>query len=134
MRVFAEDIDSFANARIVAAVIYRNKIVSVGCNQEKTHPEAVKYSKNKHAIYLHAEVDAIIKAKKKLTPKELKKSTLLIVRVRKQNSLETAPYVLGLAKPCCGCSKCIAEHEIKKVIYTDNMKDVSKLKYIVEMT
>ena len=43
--------------KFAAAIVFRNRIVSVGLNSMKSHPMAAKYSKNKHAIFLHSEDD-----------------------------------------------------------------------------
>jgi deoxycytidylate deaminase len=126
LKIIAEDVAPVSNAKLAAAVIYRGKIVSIGTNQAKSHPFAAEYSKHPEAIYLHAETDAIYKAKKKLTETELKKSTLIIVRVKSTVAGKTE---FGISKPCAGCSKCIADHQISTVIYTENSK-AAELKYV----
>lgn len=117
LRVVAEDIEPVRNAQLAAMIVYKGRIISIGYNQKKTHPMAAKFGKNPDAIFLHAEVDAIVKAKKKLSDAELKKSTLIVLRVKEDNE---GNKMFGIAKPCPGCSKCIEAHEIKKVIYTEN--------------
>lgn len=124
LKVIAEDVAPVSNAKLAAAVIYRGKIVAVGTNQAKSHPFAAEYSKHPEAIYLHAETDVIYKAKKKLTENELKKSTLIIVRVKNVKG----DMVFGLSKPCEGCAKCISDHEIGTVIYTEN-SNKNEIKY-----
>lgn len=105
----AEDHEPAFRARVVAAVVNKGKIVAIGKNQNKTHPVAARYSKHPEAIYLHAEVDAINKAKRVL--KDFSKAELHVVRMKQDGSL-------GLAKPCSGCSKCIKDEKIHKVFYT----------------
>jgi deoxycytidylate deaminase len=129
LRTIAEDIEPVSNARLAAAIVHKNKIVSVGFNQYKTHPFAVEYAKNSEANTLHAETDAILKAKRKLTEKELRKSTLIVVRMKKDHVHRS---IFGIAKPCCGCSKCIVDHGIGTVIYTLNSKD-AELRYVTEV-
>lgn len=98
--------------RIVAAVVHKGKIVAIGKNQNKTHPAAAFYSKHKEAIYLHAEVDAINKAKKKLG--SLSNTQLYVMRMKHDG-------LLGNSLPCQGCSRCISDSGIPTVIYsTDN--------------
>lgn len=109
-----------AAARIVAAIAYKGKIISVGFNQRKTHPLQKKYGKNPDAIFLHAEISAIIQARRELTLDELSKSTLYIIRRRM--TIEGLP-VYGNAKPCCGCLKAIKDFGIKKVIYSIDQED-----------
>lgn len=129
LSVVAEDVSPVGNARLAAAIFYRGKLVSLGYNQYKSHPFAAKYSKNPDAIYLHAEADAINKAKKRLTDQELKKSTLIVVRV-KQNI--NKKLEVGIAKPCQGCQMCIEDHGIKTVIYTEDSV-FKKIKFTTEI-
>ena len=129
LKVVAEDVDPVSNARLAAMILYKGKLVSVGFNQLKSHPFAAKYSKHPEAIYLHAEVDAINKAKKKLTEAELKKSTLIVVRVKKDLK---GVVSYGIAKPCPGCAGCIGDHGIKTVIYTEN-SEPNKIRYVTEI-
>ena len=121
----AKDIDAVSKARVVACVVYKNKIVSIGMSQYKTHPFQNEFKKNDHAIFLHAEVDAINKAKKRLTNAEMAKSSIYICRVKKFNTQ------FGIAKPCSGCEACINAHGIKKVYYT-NDTDNYDLSYVFE--
>jgi len=129
LKMIAEDVEPCGNAKLAAMVVYKNKMISVGVNQNKTHPFAAKYSKHPEAIYLHAETAAILSAKKKLTGQQLKKSTLIVCRVITN---KTGDIVYRIAKPCSGCEKCIEEHGIQKLIYTVN-SDLGKLKYITEL-
>ena len=128
LKVIAEDLEPVSNARLAAMVIHKGKIVSIGVNQHKSHPFAAEYSKNPEAIFLHAETDAIYKAKKKLTSSELRKATLIVVRV-KTSGKDT---VFGLSKPCEGCTKCIQDHEIGTVIYTEN-SNKNEMKYVTSV-
>ena len=111
LKTIAENVDPVSRMRLAAAVLYKNRIVSIGTNQYKTHPMMKRFCKNPEAIFLHAEVDAIYKASKILTEKEFKKSKLVVVRVKRDGSY-------GLAKPCDGCQECIDYYNIKKVEYT----------------
>lgn len=117
----AESIDPVANARLAAAVVYRNDIIAIGTNKKKTHPFQRRFAKHDMAIYLHAEIDAIKNSMRYLSLSELAKSTLYISRARYMDS-EAHPtpdkLVRGLAKPCEGCMRCIATFGIKNVCYT----------------
>lgn len=130
LSVVAEDVIPVGHARLAAALFYRSKVVAIGYNQYKSHPFAAKYSKNPDAIYLHAEADAINKAKKKLTEQELKKCTLIVTRV-KQNVHKKLE--IGIAKPCSGCQQCIEDHGIKTVIYTED-SSFKKIKFTTEIS
>jgi tRNA(Arg) A34 adenosine deaminase TadA len=113
LKELAKDVEPVSRVRLVAAVLYKNKIISIGKNQYKTHPAMIKFGKNSEAVYLHAEVDAINKASRVLNEKQFKKASLYVVRVKKDGSL-------GLAKPCTGCQKCIDHYNINSVEYTKN--------------
>ena len=118
----AQDTEGAGNSRLAACIVYKNKIISYGFNQKKTHPFQSQYSKNEDAIYLHSETDAIKNALKRVDPEILEKSTLCVVRA-KRNSDNHKEWIFGLAKPCCGCAKAIATFGIKNVIYTTDEGD-----------
>jgi len=105
----AEDHESAFRVRIVAAVVVKGKIVSIGRNQNKTHPVAARYSKHKEAIFLHAEVDAINKAARLL--KNFDKAELHVLRIKANGDF-------GGSKPCSGCQKCINHFGIRKVLHS----------------
>ena len=106
-----------SNIRFAAAVVYRNKIVSIGYNRKKSHPFQAKYAKNPEAIFLHAEVHAIKNALREINVEELKNTELYITRVKKPKAGDKN-FVWGLSKPCAGCERAIAEFGIKRTIYT----------------
>lgn len=108
--------------KMAAAIVQRNRIISVGINSMKTHPLQAKYGKNKHAVFLHAEIAAIKNALREIEVDDFAKCDIYIARIKKERPF-TKKYVWGLAKPCCGCERAIAEFGIKRVIYTcDNGK------------
>lgn len=114
----AQDVHPVSKARVVAALVYKNKIVSYGFNQRKTHPLAAKFCKNPEANMLHAEVHCIRNAINKYGVDFLKKCTMYVARAKLKNDRETFEW--GMAKPCSGCSSAIVKFGIKKVIYTTN--------------
>lgn len=133
LRTYAEDeVEpvTYKAAKIAAMILYKGVPVAVGCNKEKTHPIIYKYNHANKCCTLHAEVDVIIKAQKKISKSRLKNCTLVVVRVkcnaykrRKEN------YVLGIAKPCENCIKFIEENEIRKIIYTNDCTHREELSY-----
>lgn len=106
-----------SNIKFCAAIVRGNKIVSYGFNRNKSHPFQAKFSKNPEAIFLHAEVHAIKNALRDLSVEELKNTELYITRVKKPKAGDKH-FVWGLAKPCCGCERAIAEFGIKRTVYT----------------
>lgn len=113
LKKITQDIECVANQTLAACVVKRNKIISFGHNKKKTHPLQNKFNKHPEAIYLHAEIDAIKNALKRVSANELAGSTLYIVRTKKNGSE-------GLAKPCKGCMQAIESFGICEVIYTSN--------------
>jgi deoxycytidylate deaminase len=116
LQTIAKDVTPVRSSRIAAMVIYKDRVVSVGINQMKSHPFAARFSKNPHAIYLHAETDAILKASRRLDRDQFVRSTLLICRVKYDLNSSIARF--GLCKPCAGCERCIENYKIRCVQYT----------------
>lgn len=94
-----------------AAITYKGKIISIGRNQLKTHPIMKKYGKNDKAIFLHAEIDAILRAAREVGPEFLSKCTLYVLRVTKGG-------VVSNSCPCSGCARFIKDMNIKEVVFT----------------
>ena len=110
-----------SGARHAAALVYKNRIISAGINQKRSHPFQAKYSKNEDAIYLHAETDTIRTALRHLSEKQLSKSTLYVCRIKHEDGADT-PLIWGLSKPCVGCQRAIATFDIKGVVYSEEGK------------
>jgi deoxycytidylate deaminase len=93
----------------VGSVIFNKKsVLSKGHNYpnrsaSNLHPKFKQWPNS-----IHAEADAILKAKKKL-----KFSTILVARINKKDQLV-------LSKPCKNCMEYIIFTGIKKIIYTTN--------------
>lgn len=119
-------VEPVANARLAAALVYKNEIVSFGINKKKTHPFQAKYGKNKDSIFLHAENDCIKNALRVITVDQLTKCTLYICRVKFSNNIDRK-FVYGMAKPCPGCARAIAAFDIRNVIYSTDNNSIEKL-------
>ena len=94
-------------------MVNKNKVISTGFNQNKTHPIQKMYN-NKCLNYkkikgdkLHAEIDTLIKVNKK----DSFGSTLYIFRRGNDN-------IYRLSKPCKACMQCILDYGIKRIVYT----------------
>lgn len=94
----------------ITALAYdkRGRLLSVGRNSYvKTHPIQAKYARavgKPTAIYLHAEVDALIRA-----PRSVHK--LVVSRKGAKGFL--------LAKPCAICMSAINDYGVKLLEYTE---------------
>lgn len=112
----AEDVPIAGRARIAAAIVYKNEIVSIGTNQRKSHPLQAKFSRHYQAIHIHAEIDAIARAVKRIDARRLAQSTLYVARAKLDST--GGNWMWGLAKPCSGCTRAIASFDIKNVVWT----------------
>lgn len=99
-----------------AAVVYKNKIVSIGTNRLKTDPFNLQFTDNPEKVYIHAETDAIKQAVQ-MIGKEIENATLYVVRAAK---LDTLNYELAESKPCQMCSSAIEHFNICRVVYSIN--------------
>lgn len=114
----AEDLTDHVKTRICAAVVLKNQIISFGTNSRKTDPFQARFGKNTHNIYQHAEIAAIKRAKNRISEKDMRNTTLYVVRRKFTDTNRNFCY--GIAKPCDGCAKAIKEYGIKTVIWTEN--------------
>lgn len=105
--------------KLCAVIVKGNKIISVGFNKAGTHPLIEEYRKHKNVCTIHAEVDAVLKARNKID--DLSGCKIYIARVR-WNDTEIAPSI-GLSKPCSMCHNILFDFGIKKVQYTLNDLD-----------
>ena len=113
----ATDVLPVGRARIAAAIVIKNEIISIGTNQMKSHPLQAKFSRHYQAIHIHAEIDAIAKALKRIDAKRLTQAELYVARVKIDNR---GKAMWGIAKPCAGCDGAIESFGLKKVIWTDD--------------
>jgi len=112
----ASEMVPVCGARITAAIVFKNKIISIGRNKNKTHPFQKRFCKHPDSIILHAENDAIVKALKRISVSDLSKSTIYIARAKKLN--KHSPFGYGMVKPCEGCTRALAAFNIKTIYYT----------------
>lgn len=106
-----------ANAKLAAAIVYKNRIVSIGVNSLKTNPFQIRFASSSDSIYLHAETAAIKNALRQLSLRELSRASLYVCRVKSKDGTPNN-FGFGLAKPCIGCTRAIIEFNISKVFYT----------------
>lgn len=97
---------------VITALIYdkRGRVLSIGQNSYvKTHPIQAQYAEQAgepHKIYLHAEIDAIIKC-----TDIAKAHKLVLFRFHEDGSP-------AMAAPCKVCQEAIAKTPIKVVVHT----------------
>jgi tRNA(Arg) A34 adenosine deaminase TadA len=103
--------DLIRGSRHAAALVYKGRVIALGNNRLKTHPLQQQYGKNEHSIFLHAEIDAIIRALRDYGPDVLKKSSLYVLRTTKTGRVKNS-------EPCSGCLRAIEAFDIQKVYHT----------------
>jgi deoxycytidylate deaminase len=95
----------------------RGRVIAIGENSSiKTHPLMQYYSclvKDKHKIYLHAEISALVKSQREV-------ETLVVVRVNKHGKM-------ALAKPCSVCQLAIKDARVKKIFYSTEKETLISL-------
>lgn len=120
------EISDFHNQHIGCVVVYKNKILSAGCNSEKTHPIQRKYNSYRFDIHqeynpdcIHAEIQALIP----ISRMNIDMSKVKVFVYRKMKSRES-----GMARPCASCMAYIKRLGIKTIIYsTDDGYAVEKI-------
>jgi deoxycytidylate deaminase len=118
------NLSTYPKHSLAAGLVYKNKLISFGYSQMKSHTFQKKYGKNDDAIYLHAEVNCIHNAIRSGFDR-FDKSTLYVVRTKWNGPFEDKFKVDGISKPCSGCMKCVIDYKIKNVIYTnDNIEGI----------
>ena len=93
-----------------AILLTKGGNVYYGINRYRTHPLQKKFGRNRNSVYLHAEIDAIVKAMR--YEKSIMGARLYVARVLKNGRP-------ALAKPCPGCQRAIMAFRIGKVEWTE---------------
>jgi deoxycytidylate deaminase len=120
LSVIAQDVLPVGHAKIAACIVYKGSIISIGRCSYKTHPLQARYGRSVHAIHIHAEVDALVKAQKRVLKRgiPLEKCTMYVARVKRPFA-SASYFVTGLAKPCEGCMRAIQAAGITNIRYTE---------------
>lgn len=95
----------------VAGVVFKGRLVCVGRNSYKSHPYQRRFGRNSESIFLHAEVEASIKALRLLSEGQLRKSSLVVARRHRSGALANS-------RPCVGCQRLIADLGYKRLHFT----------------
>ena len=120
----------YNRVHIGAVAIYKNQVLSVGYNTNKTHPLQKKYNRYRHMYYssvepmpkLHAEMMCLLNIKD--MDIDFSKVELYIYREDKNGNL-------AICRPCRACMKMIDDLGIKKIYYTTDggfAKEIRKSK------
>jgi deoxycytidylate deaminase len=109
-KIESEDFSEKIQQRHVAVIAKAGRILAVGRNRNKTHPESITLDENGDRILksIHAELDAIFKVKNK---DQLKGATIYIARLGRNNEP-------GMSCPCKMCQGLISKYGLKKAVFT----------------
>jgi deoxycytidylate deaminase len=102
----ADAVEPVGRQRLAACIVRGKRIVSIGVNKKKTHPIQMKFASHPEALYLHAEIDAIVNARE-----DVRGADMYVLR--KMNNGQC-----GMAKPCEGCQRAIKFFGIRRVYWT----------------
>jgi tRNA(Arg) A34 adenosine deaminase TadA len=96
--------------KIGAILLRKSKVIVTATNLEKkTHPIQASFAEKvgmKEKIYLHAEINALIKAKEDV-------DTIVVARIGGHSHNE-----LRMSKPCPICQMALEIKQVRKVIYS----------------
>ncbi len=88
-----------------SVIVKGGRVISTGLNKERSHPRIVSSEHIKDHCSVHAEIDAIKKAK------DVSGATIYVARVNRRGEQRDS-------KPCSRCYEVIRNSGIKKIIYT----------------
>lgn len=88
-----------------AVVVRGGRVLGVGVNKERNHPMIVSTNHIKDHCSVHAEIDAIRKAR------DVSGATVYVARVNKRGQSRDS-------KPCSNCYDTMTNLGIRKIIYT----------------
>jgi tRNA(Arg) A34 adenosine deaminase TadA len=100
----------------VAFLVKKNKIVKIGWNRKRTHPEISKHPYHDGYVGTHAELDVILKS----GLEDLNDHSMIVLRVNRKGRLANS-------KPCPGCLSLLKSYNVEEVFYSDTEGKIEKL-------
>lgn len=104
---------------LAAVIVKGGKIVSIGRNKPKLNLFTLYNAHHKNIVSTHAEIDAILRARKKI---DLRGADMYVARVKRTGEC-------GLAAPCDMCRKAIQQYGIRRVFYTNEQEGYGLLQF-----
>lgn len=93
-----------------SVIVKGGRVISTGINKERSHPRIVSSEHIKDHCSVHAEVDAIKKAK------DVSGATIYVARVNRRGEARDS-------RPCKRCYEVIRKNGIKKIVYTTSEEE-----------
>ena len=100
----------------IAFLVKKNKIVKIGWNRKRTHPEISKHPYHDGYVGTHAELDVILKS----GLDSLDDHSMIVLRVDRKGRLANS-------KPCPGCLSLLKSYNVDEVFYSDGEGKIEKL-------
>jgi deoxycytidylate deaminase len=88
-----------------SVIVKGGRVIATGVNKDRSHPRIVSSEHIKDHCSVHAEVDAIKKAR------DVSGATIYVARVNKRGAARDS-------RPCNRCYEVIKNNGIKKIVYT----------------
>jgi deoxycytidylate deaminase len=88
-----------------SVIVKGGRVISTGINKDRSHPRIVSSEHIKDHCSVHAEIDAIKKAR------DVTGATIYVARVNKRGEARDS-------RPCKRCFEVIKNNGIKKIVYT----------------
>jgi deoxycytidylate deaminase len=88
-----------------SVIVKGGRVISTGVNKDRSHPKIVSSEHIKQHCSVHAEVDAIKRAK------DVSGATIYVARVNRRGEQRDS-------RPCSRCYEAIRKSGIKKIVYT----------------
>ena len=103
-------LSDFYKHRVGSALFYKNKLLNIGWNRKKSHPECP----TQHSQ--HAEFNVCIGVA------EVSRCTLYVARLTRTDNI-------GIAMPCEICQKFLSKKGITKVFYTNRNGNLEEFNF-----
>lgn len=116
----AAEMSDFTRAKVGCAVMDKNKVLSVGFNTTKTHPQQKHYNQLRTfrdgtavaPAQLHAEMAAVLQLQ--YADVDWSRADVYVYRLCKDR-----PH--GMARPCPACMGMLKDLGVKRVFYTSDI-------------
>jgi len=119
-QAFEYSLQSKPRYKLASFIVVRNRIISKGTNQVKTHP--IQHRWNFITTHIHVEIDALIRLYKTENSIDFSKATIFVARSgRKTNEKKLCSY------PCKSCLAALLHTGIKNIVCCDTSGNPVKI-------
>jgi deoxycytidylate deaminase len=115
-------LSDFPRVQIGACAVYKHKVISTGCNSQRTSPLQKKYNKYRFSVETRHTCHAETSCLKSLIGRkdiDFKNVELYVYREYRNGNL-------ALAKPCASCMELIKNLGIRHIYFTGDQSYISE--------